>query len=61
MDADEVLSAARMHLGMFGLTASITLNVQPTWNVRARDRLVPLAEVLPNRMFLNDTLRELFA
>jgi hypothetical protein len=50
-----------MHLGMFGLTASITLNVQPTWNVRARDRLVPLAEVLPNRMFLNDTLRELFA
>ncbi|MFV9506503.1 MAG: FAD-binding protein, partial [Oscillochloridaceae bacterium umkhey_bin13] len=44
----EVLSAARMHLGMFGLTATITLNVQPTWNVRARDRLVPPAEVLPN-------------
>jgi hypothetical protein len=48
VDAAEVLSAARMHLGMFGLTASITLNVQPTWNVRACDRLVPLAEVLPN-------------
>jgi hypothetical protein len=43
-----VLNAARMHLGMFGLTASITLNIQPTWNVRARDRLVPPAEVLPN-------------
>jgi hypothetical protein len=37
-----------MHLGMFGLTASITLNIQPTWNVPARDRLVPPDEILPN-------------
>jgi hypothetical protein len=48
VDAEEVMSAARLHLGMFGLAASITLNVQPSWNVRARDRLVPLADVLPN-------------
>jgi hypothetical protein len=48
VDGEEVLSAARLHLGMFGLTASITLDVRPTWNVRARDRLVPQAEVLPN-------------
>lgn len=47
-DPDEVLQAARLHLGMFGLTASITLDVQPTWNVRARDRLVPPEAVLPN-------------
>lgn len=48
VDTEEVMSAVRLHLGMLGLTASITLDVQPAWNVRARDRLVPPDEVLPN-------------
>lgn len=45
-DPDEVLQAARLHLGMFGLTASITLDVQPTFNVRVVNRKLDMRRAM---------------
>lgn len=48
VDSDDVMNAARLNLGMFGIIHRITLDVQPAWNVRAVDRRVPIAEALDN-------------
>lgn len=45
-DSPEVMNAARLNLGMFGLIYRMTLHVQPTWRVRATDRRVPIAEAM---------------
>jgi hypothetical protein len=47
-DSDDVMNAARLHLGMFGLIYRITMNIQPTWNVHAKDRRVPVQAVMEN-------------
>jgi hypothetical protein len=62
VDSEEVMNAARLNLGMFGLIYRLTLNVQPTWNVRAQDRLVPIEatlDQLPALIAAHDNL-ELF-
>lgn len=46
IDSDDVMNAARLHLGMFGLIYRMALNIKPTWNVHAKDRRVPVQEVL---------------
>ncbi|MGH2759695.1 MAG: FAD-binding protein [Actinomycetota bacterium] len=45
VDDEDVMNAVRLNLGMFGLMSAITLDVQKSWNVRARDIKVPVAEV----------------
>jgi len=57
IDSAEVMNAVRLHLGMFGVMVRITLDIQPTWTVRARDRRVPIAEALdrlPELVMNND-------
>lgn len=46
VDSDEVMNAVRLDLGMFGLVHRLTLDVQPTWNVRAVDRRAPIEPTL---------------
>jgi hypothetical protein len=46
VDSDEVMNAARLNLGLFGITYRVTLNVQSNWTVRARDRRLPIPQVL---------------
>src|SRR5262245_23174473 len=46
IDSDEVMNAVRLDLGMFGLVHRLTLNVQPTWNVRALDRRASIEPTL---------------
>jgi FAD/FMN-containing dehydrogenase len=48
VDHDDVMNAARLHLGLFGIIYRMTLNVQKTWNVRALDRRMPIEQVLEN-------------
>ena len=48
VDSEEVMRAARLNLGMFGIMHRITLNVQKSWHVRARDQRLPIAPVLAN-------------
>jgi hypothetical protein len=46
VDDDEVMNAARLHLGLFGIIYRMTLRVQRTWHVRALDRHAPIEQVL---------------
>jgi hypothetical protein len=46
IDRDDVMQAARLNLGMFGIIYRLTLEVQPTWHVRAIDRRFRIEEVL---------------
>src|SRR2546426_808126 len=48
VDHDDILNAARLNLGLFGIIYRMTLTVQKTWNVRALDRRVPVEQVLEN-------------
>ncbi len=48
IDSEEVMNAARLQLGMFGLIYRITMDIQPTWNVHARDQRVLVKDVLEN-------------
>ena len=48
VDHDDILNAARLNLGLFGIIYRMTLTVQKTWNVRALDRRVPVEHVLEN-------------
>ena len=48
VDSEEVMRAARLNLGMFGIMQCITLNVQKNWQVHARDQRLPIARVLEN-------------
>jgi hypothetical protein len=46
VDGDDVMNAARLNLGLFGVIYRITLQVQPSWHVRAIDRRLRIEEVL---------------
>lgn len=48
VDNDDVMNAARLNLGMFGIIYRITLNVQKSWIVRAHDQRMPIEHVLEN-------------
>lgn len=48
VDSEEIMNAARLQLGMFGLIYRMTLNIKPTWTVHAQDRRVPISEVMEN-------------
>lgn len=48
VDNEEVMNAARLNLGMFGLIYRITLNVEATYTVRALDRRIGIRETLDN-------------
>jgi FAD/FMN-containing dehydrogenase len=48
VDSDEAMNAVRLDLGMFGLVYRMTLDVQPSWNVRAIDRREPIERTLDN-------------
>jgi len=48
VDSDEIMNAARLNLGLFGIIYRMTLDVQRTWNVQARDQRLPIASVLQN-------------
>ena len=41
VDSDEVMNAVRLNLGMFGIMYRITMNVQKSWIVHARDQRLP--------------------
>lgn len=47
-DAPEIMDALRVSFGTFGLIWRLTLNVQPTWNVRRIDHHCPKEEMLKN-------------
>jgi len=46
VDSDEVMNAARLNLGMFGLIYRMTLDVQKTWRVHAVDRRIRVEDVI---------------
>jgi hypothetical protein len=48
VESDAVMNAVRLNLGLFGIVYRMTLKVQRTWNVRARDQRLPIASVLEN-------------
>jgi hypothetical protein len=48
VDPEEVMNAARLQLGLFGLIYRMTLNIKPTWNVHAKDQRLPVQDVLDN-------------
>ncbi|MCI0553892.1 MAG: FAD-binding protein [Anaerolineae bacterium] len=48
VDSDEVMNAARLNLGMFGIIYRITMNVQKSWVVHAQDQRLPIDQVLEN-------------
>ena len=59
VDSDEVMNAARLNLGMFGIIYRITMNVQKSWVVRAQDQRLPIEQVLENleeRVLAHDNL-----
>ena len=41
VDSEEVMNAVRLNLGMFGIMVRITMNVQKSWIVHARDQRLP--------------------
>lgn len=45
VDSDEVMNAVRLNLGMFGIMYRITMNVQKSWVVHARDQRLPVDAV----------------
>ncbi len=45
VDSDEVMNAVRLNLGMFGIMYRITMNVQKSWIVHARDACLPIQDV----------------
>ncbi|BAZ11757.1 FAD linked oxidase domain-containing protein [Calothrix sp. NIES-4071] len=48
IDDDEVMNAAKLNLGMFGITYRMKLYVQKSYTVRAVDRRAPLLETIEN-------------
>lgn len=46
VDSDDVMNAVRLNLGMFGIMFRITLKIQKSWVVQARDERLPLDHVL---------------
>ena len=48
VDSEEVMNAARLHLGMFGITYRMALKVNPTWKVHMVDQRCSLEETLAN-------------
>jgi hypothetical protein len=48
VDSEDVMNAARLNLGMFGIIYRVTLNVRKSWTVRAHNRRLPIAQVLEN-------------
>ena len=44
-DSDDVMNAVRLNLGMFGIMFRITMNVQKSWIVHARDERLPINHV----------------
>lgn len=44
--SDDVMNAVRLNLGMFGIMVRITMNVQKSWIVHARDQRLPAEYVL---------------
>ena len=51
VDSDEVMNAARLNLGMFGIMYRITMNVQKSWVVHAHDECMPVDWVLEDLKF----------
>jgi hypothetical protein len=51
VDSDEVMNAARLNLGMFGIIYRITMNVQKSWVVHAHDECLPIERVLEDLKF----------
>ncbi len=45
VDSDEVMNAARLNLGMFGIMYRITMDVQRGWVVHAHDERLPIQRV----------------
>ena len=45
VDSDEVMNAARLNLGMFGIMVRITMNVEKSWVVHAHDECLPIDRV----------------
>lgn len=45
-DADDVMNAVRVSLGLFGVVYRITLRVVPAFNVRHQDHFLPVEEAL---------------
>uniref|UniRef100_A0A832H985 FAD-binding protein n=1 Tax=Oscillatoriales cyanobacterium SpSt-402 TaxID=2282168 RepID=A0A832H985_9CYAN len=48
VDSETVMSAARMHLGMFGITYQMKLYIHLSYRVRAVDRRAPLQDTIDN-------------
>lgn len=46
VDSDEVMNAVRLNLGMFGIMVRISMNVQKSWVVHAKDERLPIQDVL---------------
>jgi hypothetical protein len=46
VESDEIMQAARLNLGLFGIIYRMTLQVQKSWHVRALDQRLPIKEVL---------------
>src|SRR6185436_4269669 len=55
VDSDEVMIAVRLNLGMFGIMYRITMNVQKSWIVHARDECLPIDHVLGDLRHLVQT------
>jgi hypothetical protein len=45
VDRDEVMNAVRLNLGMFGIMFRITMKVEKSWIVHARDQRLPIERV----------------
>lgn len=59
VDSDDVMNAVRLNLGMFGIMFRITMNVQKSWIVHAKDERLPINHVFENleeRVLANDNL-----
>jgi hypothetical protein len=54
LDSDEVMNAVRLNLGMFGIMYRITMNIQKSWVVHARDQRLPVEAVFER---LRDLIR----
>ena len=46
VDSDDIMNAARLNLGLFGITYRVALKVQKSWHVRAVDQRVPIERTL---------------
>jgi D-arabinono-1,4-lactone oxidase/FAD binding domain-containing protein len=51
VDSDEVMNAARLNLGMFGIMVRITMNIQKSWVVHAHDECLPIDRVFEELKF----------